>query len=190
MQKQIVRNVVLNGITDIMFDRYAGDNKTELPVEQKMYFNGDGKSLIIPAINIISFLSAQNTPSAPKRLLDSREYKKVAQALLSYTVIKPMEIPLTRNGKPIMFTGFDDDQDKAADMYIHRSVARLEKGIPNPKVRPVVRTPWEISFELTLLPNNEVQEALVKDMFDRGGLAIGLGTFRGVFGKFVVDKWK
>jgi len=181
---QITRKVSLRGITDIMFDRYAGDNKTELSVEQKMYYAQDGKTLILPATNVMSFLSAQNTPSAPKRLLDSREYKKVAQALLGYIAISPLEIPITKSNKPIVFGGFN------GEIYVHNSVARLEKGVPNPKIRPVIRTPWELNFTLTMFPNNEIKESLVKDMFDRGGIAIGLGTFRGVFGKFVVDKWE
>jgi hypothetical protein len=31
---------------------------------------------------------------------------------------------------------------------------------------------------------------MLTDLFIRGGLAIGLGTFRGVFGKFKVSEWK
>ena len=188
--KVTTRKVTLNGIADIMFDRYAGDNKTELSVERKMYFAEDGKSLILPSANIVSFLTAQNTPSAPKRFLDSRQYKKAAQALLSYTSISPFEIPILRNGKPIVFNGFKDDEDKKAGLYIHRSVARLDKGVPNPKVRPVVRCPWEISFDLSIYENDEFNEDLLCGLFEKGGIAIGLGTYRGVFGKFTVGKWE
>lgn len=190
MSKEIVRRITLSGIADMMFDRYAGDNKTELDVSQKMYFAEDGKTLILPAANISSFLSAQNTPSAAKRFMDPRKYKKAAQALLGYTSISPFQIPITREGEPIVFNGFEDDEDKAAGIYVHRCVARLDKGIPNPKVRPVIRLPWELSLELTIYPNDEVQEDLIRNLFIRGGIAIGLGTYRGVFGKFIVDKWE
>lgn len=186
----IVRKITLRGIADIMFDRYAGDNKTELAVEQKMYFADDGESLVIPAANISSFLCAQNTPSAAKRFLDPRKYKKMAQALLGYVSISPLLIPLTREGKPVKHHGFDGDVDAKGGIYVHRCVARLDKGIPNPKIRPVVKTPWELSFELTIYPNEEFQEELVRSLFERGGIAIGLGTFRGVFGKFLVDQWE
>lgn len=181
---EVTRKVLLRGIRPIMFDRYAGDNKTELAPEEKMYFAKDGETLVLPAANISSFLTAENTDSAPKRFLDSRQYKKTAKAILSYTAINPFEIPLTRNGKPIKFKEFN------SDIYIHYSVARLAKGIPNPKQRPVVSTPWELAFEITIYPNNEFKEQLLVDMFKRGGIAIGLGTYRGVFGKFVVEKWK
>ena len=188
--KEVTRKITLRGIADIMFDRYAGDNKTELDPSQKMYFGQDGRSLVLPAANISSFLTAENTPSAPKRFLDIRQYKNVAKAILSYTSISPFEIPLTRNGEPVVFSGFEDDQDRTADIYLHRCVARLAKGVPNPKVRPVVRCPWELSFEMTFYPNAEVQKDLIRNLMVRGGIAIGLGTYRGVFGKFIVDRWE
>ena len=186
----ITRTVTCRGIADIMFDRYAGDNKTELQPHQKLYLAPDGKTVVLPAANISSFLSAQNTPSAPKRFLDPRKYKRVAQAILSYTSISPMQIPILRDGKPIKFAGFTGDEDKKAGIYIHRCVARLDKGIPNPKVRPVIRGPWEIRFELTIYPNDEVDEQMLYNLIEKGGIAIGLGTYRGVFGKFVVEKWE
>ena len=187
--KDLTRKVTLHGIADIMFDRYAGDNQTELAPHQKMYFAADGETLVLPAANLMSFMSAQNTPSAPKRFMDVRKYKKAAQAILSYTTIEPFAIPLTRNGEPIKFNGFEDDEDKEAGIYIHRCVARLDKGVPNPKVRPVVRCPWELSFNLSIYENDEFTEDLLKMLFTKGGIAIGLGTFRGVFGKFRVEEW-
>jgi len=186
----ITRTVTCRGIADIMFDRYAGDNKTELQPHQKLYLAPDGETVVLPAANISSFLSAQNTPSAPKRFLDSREYKKACQAMLAYTSISPMQIPILRNGKPIKFTGFIGDEDEKAGIYIHRCVARLAKGIPNPKVRPVIRCPWEVTFELTIYPNDEVDEQLIYNLIEKGGIAIGWGTYRGVFGKFVIEKWE
>ena len=129
--------VSLEGLTPIMFDRYAGDNKTELDVRDKFYFANDGKTLILPAANLMSLLSAQNTMSAPKRFMDSRAYKKVAQAISSYVTVEPFEgATFMANGDPVVFNGFDDDQ-----FYIDQRVARLEKGIPNPKTRPVLKKP-------------------------------------------------
>jgi hypothetical protein len=184
MEKPIVRKVMLNGISDVMFDRYPGDNKTQLTPEKKFYYLGDGETVMLPAMNIISFLTAQNTSSAPKRLLDKRQYKEVASAILSFTAITPFEIPFTSDGNPVKFSGFD-----GARFYIHNSVARLAKGVPNPKTRPVLRTPWELSFDVSIFPNKEFTEDMLHDLFVRGGLAIGLGTFRGVFGKFQVSRW-
>jgi len=184
----IERTVKLKGITPIMFDRYAGDNKTQLPVEDKMYFLPGTKQLCIPAANISSFLSAKNSTSVAK-LIGGRSYSALANALLGFVMIAPTNIPLMRNDNPIVLTGFKDDRDEGANIYVDRRVARLAKGIPNPKERPVVELPWNLEFTISLFKNDEVDETLLKTAFARGGLAIGLGTYRGVFGKFVVESW-
>jgi len=175
--------VQLEGITPILFDRYAGDNTTDLRPEDKMYFAKDGKSLVLPALNIMSFLSAQNTMSAPKRLLDSRKYKIITAGMLSYITISPWMIPFTADGKPVIFDGWNEQ------ITLNSSVARLEKGIPNPKSRPQLDTPWELDFKINMLENQDVSIKLLEDIFHRGGIAIGLGTWRGLFGKFSVSKW-
>ena len=187
--KESRRKVTLSGIRSIMFDRYAGDNKTQLNVADRMYLH-EGK-VVLPTENIFSFLTATNTCSAPKRLLDKREYKDVCSAFQCFVDITPSDIiPFIRKGKPIIFGAFDNDRDEKSGMYVDRRVARLDKGIPNPKVRPVLPLPWELSFEISLLKNNEVNEAQLRRMFEEGGLVIGFGTFRGRFGKFDITRWE
>lgn len=144
----------------------------------------DGSNLVFPSINLLSFLSAQNTESAPQRVV-GRGWKVVAKAAQSYVQINPFLIPFTRNGKSITLEN--------ADLKIHYAVARMMKGklaIPNPKERPMLETPWELVFGLTLLETPDLNENLLKKLFESGGVAIGIGTFRGVFGKFKVSDWK
>lgn len=186
----VTRTVTLEGVSEIMFDRYPGDNQTQLEPWQKLYFAADGQTLVLPALNVLSFLSAHSTNSAPKRLLDKRKFKDVANACLSFLTISPTALPFLRDGKPIVFGKFDKDVDPTSGVYVHRSVARLDKGIPNPKVRPVLPLPWALAFTLTMLPNKELNEQQVMNLFEGGGLAIGLGTFRGVFGKFRIQSWE
>ena len=192
----IVRRVTLRGICPIMFDRYPGDNDTQLTPSQKLYYVGGSNTLAIPSINVMSFLSAKNTDSAPKRLLDSRKYKKFTEACASFVMIAAdseeysEDLVLTRGGVPLVFGGFNDDEiDEATGVFIKRDVARLEKGIPNPKVRPVLPLDWEVSFRLSLFPNDQIQEQQLKNVFERGGVAVGLGTWRGRFGKFTIAEW-
>jgi hypothetical protein len=184
----ITRTVKLTGLSPgIMFDRYPGDNTTKLEPHQKLYL--EQGVVGIPSLNIMSFLTAHNTNSAPKRLRDKRKYKDIANAMLSFVTIRETFIPLMREGKPIVLGKFDGDRDPLSGCWIHHSVARLDKGVPNPKVRPVIPTPWELSFTLDLVPNREIKEVDVANLFEEGGRAIGLGTFRGVFGKFKVEAW-
>ena len=188
-KKIVNRTVRLVGMTDIMFDRYAGDNKTKLEPWQKLYFAPGSKNIALPSLNLMSFLSAQNTNSAPKRLLPAKEYRKTANGFLSFVSIAQMYIPFLRDGQPIEFGEFEDDKDKKSGVYVHRSVARLKDGIPNPKERPVLPTPWALEFGLSIYPNKEFQEQQLINIFEGGGVALGLGTFRGVFGKFSIERW-
>lgn len=190
----ITRRVRLRGLTEIMFDRYAGDNQTRLSWDQKIYLRPGTDQLVLPALNIISFFTAHNTNSAPKRLRDKRMYKGICNAILSFCTIQGADgdhanITFTRNGDPITVGTFGEDKEPSSGLYLHRSVARLDKGIPNPKERPVLPLPWELEFDLTIHPNKEIKEQEIKNLLAEGGMAIGLGTFRGVFGKFVIDKW-
>ena len=183
--KSIIRKIKLKGIRPIMFDRYPGNNKTALMPEQKMYL-GDQNELIFPALNIQSFLCAENTKSAVKSLYDSRQYKKIAQAVLGFVTIDPFEIPfLNDSGKPIIFEGFGKNGITCIEQ-----VARLAKGVPNPKQRPQLDTPWSLSFKITLFENDDVDELGVRMLFEKGGILLGFGTYRGVYGKFLVDFWK
>lgn len=193
--EKVSRTVTLRGIRDIMFDRYAGDNKTKLEWHQKIYQVPGTDILCLPAINIVSFLTAHNTNSAPKRLRDKRAYKDIANACLSFTSItghptSPNYVPILRDGALIRVGAFGEDRDPASGIYLHRAVARLDKGIPNPKERPVLPLPWSIEFTLDIYPNKEIKEQEIRNLVEEGGLAIGLGTFRGVFGKFVIDTWE
>lgn len=187
----IERKVALCGTKPIMFDRYAGDNNTKLEPWQKLYLQpGDSRVIGMPAANIMSFLSAHNTNSAPKRLRDKRKFKDIANACLSFVEIGEDFIPLLRGGSPIIFGKLQDDVDPLSGIWIHRSVARLDKGIPNPKERPVVPLEWKIAFTIRVYPNREIQEQEIINLFEEGGRALGLGTFRGLFGKFIVEAWE
>lgn len=186
----LVRKVKLTGITDIMFDRYSGDNDTQLQPHQKLYFSEDGRTIVLPSKNIISFLSAQNTDSAPRRILDKRKYKDFCNQCLAYVTINPRSIPFCKNGEEIKFGKFENDIDSESGVYLDRTVARLPKGIPNPKVRPVLPMPWELNFELSIYPNENLQEQQLLNVFEKGGLILGLGTFRGQYGKFKVTFWE
>lgn len=180
--KTITRNVTLTGLTPILFDRYSGNNKEQLAVMDKVYT--DGEYLVLPSTNRLSFLSAQNTESAPKRVI-GRGYKEVCKASQSFVTIEPFNIPFIRDGKKI--------KADSKNLTVHQAVAKIMKGslaVPNPKERPMLNAPWELSFKITLMETPELNEVLLKKLFEKGGIAIGLGTFRGVFGKFKVSQWE
>ena len=55
-------HVRLEGLRPLMFDRYAGDNNTQLPTADRMYLDPQAH-LIIPSLNLFSLLAAENTKS-------------------------------------------------------------------------------------------------------------------------------
>ena len=190
----VTRKVTLKGIRPLMFDRYAGDNNTKLAWHEKIYLKPGTNEVCLPALNINSFYTAHNTNSAPKRLRDKRKYKDLCNAIQSFCDMAAVDggeyINITREGEPIRVGTFGEQLDETSGIFLHRSVARLDKGIPNPKERPCLPLPWEITFQLQILPNSEVKEAELLNLTREGGLAIGLGTYRGQFGKFVVESWE
>jgi hypothetical protein len=177
----------------IMFDRYPGDNQTKLPTDEKMYLKSGTKELVYPAVNIMSYLTAQNTPSAPKKLFPSKEYKKIAGALASFAWIEEDLVPFTRGGQQVVFGGFNNSgEDVLGHIIKHSAVARLDKGIPNPKERPLLLNepaPWQLDFHLQVLKNEDLSIEHVKRLFYTGGMAVAFGTYRPQFGKFKVARW-
>jgi hypothetical protein len=181
--EKITRKVTLTGIRPIMFDRYSGSMKDQLAPEDKVYQSkSQPGNLVLPSVNIQSFLSAQNTESATQRVV-GRGWKAVGKAALTFIDITPIEIPILRDKKPAT----------VGDVVIDYRKAIIKKGalsIPSDKARPVLELPWGISFEITLYKNPDLNENLLKRIFEDGGIQIGLGTFRGAFGKFEITQWE
>lgn len=177
--KSMKINVTLKGIRPIMFDRFVS-MKTELSPEDKVY-QVQG-SLVLPAKNIMSFLSAENTESAPKRII-GKKWKTICKAAMSFVDVSPFDIPFTRDGKPIAADRVEIVEDKAI-------VKKGTLSIPSPKQRPLLGLPWSLEFELELFQNVDLNDATLRRLFEDGGIMIGLGTYRGVYGKFLVEKWE
>jgi hypothetical protein len=173
---KIIRCLLL-GVRPLMFDRYAGDNQTQLPVAEKMYLDPQ-RRLIMPSVNIYSLLVSENTKSVCRQFL-GKQGKTIALGIASYTRIDPFEIPICDEGGPIVFEGFGDR------IYVHKSVARLKGGIPNPKERPTLSLPWKIEFTINYQDNKHCTLENLRQAITMGG-TLGLGTFRPFFGRYEV----
>ena len=171
----------LSGLRPLMFDRYAGDNTTSLPTDEKMYLTPE-RHLIMPAINLFSLLCAENGKSVCRQFF-GKGGKTIALGIASYVAIDPFEIQIVDENGPIMFEGFN------GRISIHKSVARLAKGIPNPKVRPLLSLPWSVAFTVTYQENKYCTLENLRQAFMMGG-TLGLGTFRPFFGRYEMTKWE
>ena len=171
----------LTGLRPMMFDKYAGDNSTQLPVAEKMYLD-DQHRLTIPAINLFSLLCAENTKSVCRQFF-GKTGKTIALGIASYVGIDPFDIPILDDKGPIVFTGFN------AQISVHKAVARVKNGIPNPKERPVLALPWRIEFTVTYQENKYATLENLRQALTMGGV-LGLGTFRPFFGRYELTGWE
>lgn len=183
MEKIYNINIRLRGIRPIMFDRYAGDNNTSLAPQDKMYL--DGNIVSIPSANVMSMLTAENTKSVTKVHYPPKAGVGIRQALSSFFLIDEEMIHLTDDGgQPIRFDGAWTDK-----IFIHRAVARVKGGVPNPKERPCVLAPWYAEFNAKWIENKVVSLDGLEGIFRKSCL-IGLGTFRPQCGQFAIDMFK
>jgi hypothetical protein len=180
-QKSQLIHVRLEGLRPLMFDRYAGDNNTQLPTAERMYLDPEGH-LTLPALNLFSLLAAENTKSVCRQFF-GKSGKTVALGISSYTTIEPLEILIQDENGPIRFTGEWTEQ-----ISIHTAVARLPKGIPNSKTRPVLGLPWHMEFTVAYVENRYCSFENLRQAFDWGG-TLGLGTFRPYFGRYELTRF-
>lgn len=172
----------LLGIRPILFDRYAGDNKTTLDTLDKGYRNTAGE-YGIPVLNVFSMLSAQNTPSVAKHFY-GKLGREVSLGVQSFVNIEAVD------GDDPMFAPIFDEEGKRFKngdprIKVMNHVARLAKGIPNAKERPMLPRGWRIRLKFELQPNELISAGTLTKMVEQGGI-VGLGTFRPIFGRYVV----
>jgi hypothetical protein len=134
-------------------------------------------------VNIYSLLCATNTDSVCKKFFGGKAGIAVGLGIKSYTTITPYDIPILDDSGPVKFTGFNDQ------IYLHRIVARLKNGIPNPKERPTLTLPWKINFELEYVENKQCTLENLRQAITMGGI-IGLGTFRPFFGRYKMTNFE
>lgn len=180
--------VKLIGAAPILFDRFIDMSADQRPPEQKLYLNDKGV-LTLPALNVISFFFGENPGGCAARF--EKKARKDYQVMgMSHVVISPNDILFTRNGKPVVFTKFVDNYDKAAGIRVLYHKANVKKSgliIPSPKVRPALELPWELEFEITLFENHLISIKKLQNWLLRGGMEIALGTYRPLFGRFMAE---
>lgn len=179
--------VTLEGWSDIMFDRFVDHSKEQRPPEQKLYLIADNQ-LVIPSENIYGLLFGENPMGCVARF-EAKKKKDYLAFGQSHLFIDSAYIPFTDiSGNPITFDGFNNN------FYIYESAPRTKSGSlsikQEVKKRPVLKTPWMISFSITLLKNDLINDVKVYNWLVGGGATIGIGTHRPRFGRFQVSGWE
>jgi hypothetical protein len=179
----------LSGTSDIMFDRFYGQEKDTRPPEQKFYLV-QGNKIVLPTENLYSFLFGENPPGAAKT--EGRKGKEYIRTGYSHIVIDPTEcVSFKRNGKDIVFTEWEGNADS---YYVSEFSPRTKMSSgpnsikQNLKRRPVLKMPWSLTFTITVIENNLITVEKMFNWFTDGGVIIGLGTYRPRFGRFEVKQ--
>lgn len=174
--------VQLSGLRPMMFDRYSGDNNTQLPVAEKMYLTSE-RALVLPALNIYGLLVSEDK-SVAKQFF-GKQARTIQLGIKSYTTIEPFEIPIQDDDGPIVFDNFNEQIQR------HYATARVRKGmlsIPQAKERPLLSLPWHLNFQVLYQENRHCTLENLRQCFEYGGI-IGLGTFRPFFGRYELTTW-
>ncbi len=179
--------VGLDGVADIMFDRFYGQEKDTRPPEQKFYLAADNK-VVLPAENIYAFLFAENPAGAAKT--EGKTAKNFIRTGMANVIITPADyIPFLREGKPVQFKNKFDGKIFDTTQFAPRVKNGNLSIKQNIRVRPLLKLPWSIEFNIRVILNPMIDSDRLQNWFSAGGLTIGLGTYRPRYGRFMVSKW-
>ena len=99
-------SVALTGLTPIMLDAFRGQE--ELPPEQKLYYAPDKKTLILPASNIMGFLTSKSSHSCLRVFTSNKDWKTRGPEVVGNVYIDPVNIPFLNDDEPIVFEKFNE----------------------------------------------------------------------------------
>jgi len=177
--------VTLTSLAPLMFNTFRGQE--DIPPERKLNLaSADNTTVILPGANILGFLTSKLVGrSCINTFVPAKERPERQAEVMASVAISPVEIPILRDGQPILFTGAWD-----GGVYVDERAAQASKTARVLARRPVVAEPWSVAFVLSLAETDYVTEERLRRWFVEGGLMVGLGAFRPFFGRFEVASWK
>jgi len=179
-------NITLEGLSDLLFDKFWDHDKMDRPIDQKMYLNDDNH-LVMPGSNLHAFLWNERKAGCVK-FFEGKGSPQYLARVGFVNIVDREALILGKGDKPIKWTG----QAKKPIFIINESgvTGSGNKIVKQPiKPRPGVSLPWKIQFSITVVENDMIDVQKLYNWVSRGGLLIGLGTWRPRFGRFLVAKW-
>ena len=187
-------DVTLEGISDIMFDRFYDHSGEDRPPERKLYYDPDG-NICLPATNIYSFLFRDLPPTGAIRYVEKKKAKDYFAIAKGHVIVNPGLIPMVDDkGKKI---GVGEDlklvENGRFRIVEEGGITKMSGGKiikQEARKRPVLLLPWLLSFELSVVKNDIVTPDKLESWFEAGGFAVALGTYRPQYGRFIIKKWE
>ncbi len=183
-------DVKLEGLADILFDKFKDHSKEVRPPEQKLYLVDDNQ-LVLPSENVRSFFLTEGRPMGIIKIVEGKkanDFLRIAQGALD---ISPTYIPfLDEKGKSIKFIDFGPKSKFFLFEQAGKtgpSNARVKQEV---QARPGLRLPWTVNFTLRLFENALIDATKLYNYMTRGGIEVGFLNYRPRFGRFVIVGWE
>jgi hypothetical protein len=185
----------LRGLAPIMFDKFKDHASPNLPMEQKVYADKEGR-LVLPQANIMSFLVGEN-PGGIVKVDKQKKFREFCQIIKSHVNFTAPAFPFL-DGEGNEITSFDFHNNKIWGICNEAGVVKSSGGKiikAEAKPRPYLELPWSlpIGIILTMTEFNQiVTPELMQDWFIKGGILVGVGTYRPRYGRFGImdDEWR
>ena len=187
-KKDILIDVTLDGQKELLFNKFIGIKDEEIPTEKKFDYDEEG-NVYINDLRIYNFLFDVGDPQGHRntigaiKLFTGRKHKELIVIGNSCIEIKDEIIYLTRNNEKIKYTAFGENG-------VEELKAKTSKGKPQNVKRPLIKKPWEVSFQIELAGNESITFEDLKGWFEKGGKQVGLGAWRPRHGQFSVKKFE
>ncbi|MGO9018270.1 MAG: hypothetical protein ACLQVJ_07955 [Syntrophobacteraceae bacterium] len=185
--------VTLEGLAPLVFDRFWGHSKEEIPPDRKLYLADENK-VVMPLQNLKSFLQKEKPPGAIKIVekVKFNEYIRIAQTHIDFGTVPYYPI-LDGAGQPVIFTNFEDGR---WEILLEATCTKASTGAvikQEPLPRPMLKLPWRLELEIGIWRsdiNTKITEDKVRSWFEIGGILVALGNHRPDYGRFQVTKWE
>jgi hypothetical protein len=182
------------GLSPLIFDRFWGHSKEEIPPQRKLYL-AEGNKVILPVMNLKSFLQREKPAGAIKEI-EKRQYTdyiRIAQTHIDFGP-NPYFPILGGDEQPIIFTDFEDHSRWEILLESPITLGSNGSRIKQPaQPRPMLLLPWKLELEIGLWRseiNTKVTEEKLRSWFEIGGILVALGNHRPDYGRFQITKWE
>jgi hypothetical protein len=183
---------VLNGMAPILFDKFKDHSSPDLPEDQKLYV-ADGL-LVLPAANLTSFLVGEY-PAGIIKVDKGKKFAEFTRIVKSHLSFGSPAFPiLDGQGREIKFDSLADRERWGTCLeggLTKSSGGKIIKQEAKP--RPFLKLPWKLAISINLFMtdcNKIVTPDVLQDWFIKGGVLVGLGSYRPLYGRFEVDSWE
>jgi len=196
--KQALISTEIVGLADMQMDHYFGAAQDPNNLDDKMYLDESG-GLCMPAENILHMFYGTFYASAINLVEKKMEWKKAAWEAKALMFIEPNMVPILRDGEQVIHKGWKKTKsgrlhDPEAGIWLDDSLPRVKGGVvagDQGKLRPTLKKPWAMRFNIRVIEEegSPVTVERIEKWLETGGMKIGIGTHRPVYGRFEVVKF-